>query len=103
MRQLWLFWMHLLKAHRDGSVEAAGLKAKLESYAFIVNLHIVKKVLAITFGLSEKLQETCLVVLKAMVVIRTQKHHRAPFYRKGGYLTIKYPYFSRHSTLRRKT
>ncbi len=75
MRQLWLFWMHLLKAHRDGSVEAAGLKAKLESYAFIVNLHIVEKVLAITFGLSEKLQETCLVVLKAMAVIRSTTEH----------------------------
>ncbi len=64
MRQLWLFWMHLLKAHRDG-----------KSYAFIVNLHIVEKVLAITFGLTEKLQETCLVVLKAMAVIRSTKEH----------------------------
>lgn len=50
-------------AHKDGSVEAAGLNAKLESYIFIVNLHIVEKVLAITFGLSEQLQ-SCLVVLK---------------------------------------
>lgn len=39
-------------AHKDGSVGAAGLKAKLESYTFIVNLHIVEKVLAITFGLN---------------------------------------------------
>lgn len=61
MRQLWLFWPY---------PQAAGLK---ETYAFIVNLHIVEKVLAVTFGLSEQLQESRLVVLKAMALIRSTK------------------------------
>jgi hypothetical protein len=62
-------------AHKDGSVEAVGLKAKLETYIFIVNLHIVENVLAITFGLPEQLQQSCIVVLKAVALIRSTKEH----------------------------
>lgn len=60
-------------AHKDGSFEATGLK--LESYFFIVNLYIAAKVLAITFDLSEQLQESCFVVLKAKALIRSTKKH----------------------------
>ena len=48
-----------------GASEAAGLLTKVESFSFIILLHIMEKLLGITNPLSEQLQQSGLVVVSA--------------------------------------
>lgn len=56
-----------------GASEAAGLLATLESFSFITLLHIMEKLLGITNPLSEQLQQSGLVVVRAESLVSTTR------------------------------
>ncbi|KAJ8398970.1 hypothetical protein AAFF_G00416370 [Aldrovandia affinis] len=62
-----------MEAHAEGSVEAAGLKLKVESFPFVLHLHALERVLSVTYGLSEQLQTRGLVISRAATLIKNTK------------------------------
>ncbi|KAJ8367705.1 hypothetical protein AAFF_G00311220 [Aldrovandia affinis] len=62
-----------MEAHAEGSVEAAGLKLKVESFPFVLHLHVLERVLSVTYGLSEQLQTRGLVISRAATLIKSTK------------------------------
>lgn len=62
-----------MEAHAEGSLEAAGLKLKVESFPFVLHLHALERVLSVTYGLSEQLQTQGLVISRAATLIKSTK------------------------------
>ncbi|KAJ8358520.1 hypothetical protein SKAU_G00150450 [Synaphobranchus kaupii] len=61
------------EARADGSIEAAGLKLKIEAFPFLLHLTAMERILRITHGLSELLQERGLAIPKAATLIKSTK------------------------------
>jgi len=56
-----------LAAQREsGASEAAGLQSKLESPSFVILLHIMEKLLCIATTLPEQLQDSGIILLRAL-------------------------------------
>ncbi|KAJ8359025.1 hypothetical protein SKAU_G00155500 [Synaphobranchus kaupii] len=61
------------EARADGSIEAAGLKLKIEAFPLLLHLTAMERILRITHGLSELLQERGLAIPKAATLIKSTK------------------------------
>ena len=87
----WLYWYRALQkiklryeailavldatidAHAEGSTEAAGLRTNMLTVTFVVRLHVLEKILSLTYGLSEQLQTKDIAITMASNLIRSTK------------------------------